>query len=77
MRDEVLRQGSDRAMRDIGNWLIGTLMGLIGLLGLIAASGARDSGFYLFGLLLFGFSVLFIFNLIRRAYDERAGSASQ
>jgi len=56
-------------MAQIGNWLMGVAIGLIGLIGLIAASGARDRGFYLFGLALFAFAVLFIFGLIRRGTE--------
>lgn len=47
-------------------WIIGGVVGLLGLLGLFLASGAGDGAIYLFGLLLFGFAVLFAFSLIRR-----------
>ncbi|HWA43208.1 MAG TPA: hypothetical protein VHA10_08350 [Hypericibacter adhaerens] len=48
------------------NWIIGGVIALLGILGLFLASGASDTGIYLFGLLLFLFAVLFAFGLIRR-----------
>lgn len=56
----VMEQGS------IGPWVLGTIMGLLSLIGLFLASGAEDSGFYGFGLLCFVFGVGVIFSLIHR-----------
>ena len=53
-----------------GDMIIGVVMGLLGLLGLFLAAGARDAEMYVFGLSLAGFAVLFLFGLIRRHYDE-------
>ena len=50
----------------MGNWITAALMGLLGLVGLFLASRAVDGTFYGFGLLLFVFSVLFIFTIIHR-----------
>ena len=48
-------------------WVIGALISALGLLALFMASRAgNDSGVYLFGLLIFVFSVLFVFGLIGR-----------
>ena len=55
---------------EIGDTIMGVLMGLFGLIGLFMAAGARDAEIYLFGLSLAGFAVLFLFGLIRRHYDE-------
>jgi hypothetical protein len=48
------------------NWIVGGIVALLGIFGLFLASGAGDGAIYLFGLLLFGFAVLFAFSLIRR-----------
>ena len=50
--------------------LIGLLMGVLGLIGLLAASGAHDKEMYVFGLSLAGFAMVFVFGLIRRHYDR-------
>ena len=50
--------------------LIGLLMGVLGLIGLLAASGARDNEMYVFGLSLAGFATVFVLGLIRRHYDR-------
>jgi hypothetical protein len=50
----------------IGSWVLGAVMGLLGLLGLLMASRAVDTIFYGTGLALFVFGVLFIFVLINR-----------
>jgi hypothetical protein len=50
----------------IGPWVLGTAMGLLGLIGLALASAAEDTVFYGTGLALFLFGVLFVFGLIHR-----------
>ena len=50
--------------------IVGLLMALLGLVGLILASGAMDDAISVFGLSLFGFAVLFIFGLLRRHFDR-------
>jgi hypothetical protein len=50
----------------VGPWILGTAMGLLGLLGLALASAAEDTVFYGTGLALFLFGVLFVFGLIHR-----------
>ena len=49
-----------------GAWVLGAVMVVIGFLGLIMAREAADSIFYGTGLALSVFSVLVIFDLIRR-----------
>jgi hypothetical protein len=41
------------------------------LLGLFMAAAARDTGFYVSGLVLFVSFVLFLFKLVQRHFDER------
>ena len=62
-------------MADTGKWIVSGLVGLLGVFGLFAAANATDSGFYLFGLLLFGFAVLFVFSQIKSAFDRAEASA--
>jgi hypothetical protein len=47
-----------------GRWVFGALMTLLAIYGLFAAANARDTGFYIFGLAMFLFGVLFVFSLI-------------
>jgi len=49
-----------------GSFVLGAVMGLLALLGLFVAAGARDGVFYATGLGLFVFCVLFIFVMIHR-----------
>lgn len=58
----------------ISSWVMGIFVGVLGLVGLVLASGARDGAVYGFGLGVFCFAVLFVFLLIKRGYDA-AGSA--
>ena len=51
-------------------WFMGILAGLSGLVGLFMASGSKDAGIFLFGMLLALFAVLFCGFLIKRAFDE-------
>jgi hypothetical protein len=50
----------------MGSFVLGGVMGVIGMLGLFVASGAKDGVFYATGLGLFVFCVLFIFGMIHR-----------
>ncbi len=58
-------------MTSASSWLVGGVVALLGLVGLFLASRALDPGVELFGLALFLFAVLFVFGLIRRAWDAR------
>jgi hypothetical protein len=48
----------------------GLLMAVLGLIGLLLASGAHDNEMYVFGLSLAGFATVFVFGLMRRHYDR-------
>jgi hypothetical protein len=50
----------------IAPWILGAVMGLLGLVGLVLASAAEDAVLYGTGLTLFLFGVLFVFGLIHR-----------
>ncbi|SME92190.1 hypothetical protein SAMN06265365_101480 [Tistlia consotensis] len=55
----------------VARYIIGALIGLIGLLGLFMASRAESGdGIYAAGLFLFIFAVLYIFFLIKRGFDH-------
>ena len=51
--------------------IVGLLMTAFGIVGLILASGAMDNEMYVFGLSLFGFTVLFDLGLVRRHFDKQ------
>jgi hypothetical protein len=51
-------------------------MAVFGWIGLTLASGSVDSGIYVFGLSLFGFSLVFNFGLIRAYCDRQDAVAS-
>jgi hypothetical protein len=59
----------------VGSFIIGTIMGVISLVGLFLASRAVDGMFYVFGLLLFLFGLVFIFTLIHRHTGQPKGAA--
>ena len=50
---------------------VGFLMLVLGLVGLVMASGALDDAIYLFGLSLFGFAVVFNIGLVKRYFDRQ------
>jgi len=51
---------------NVGTWILGGVMGVLGLLALTLAGGAKDAVLYGTGLGVFAFCVLFIFVLIHR-----------
>jgi hypothetical protein len=54
-------------MSDIGSVIMSVVAGLLGLFGLFLASRAVDTGFYIFGLLLALFAVVYVFTMLRVA----------
>ncbi|HEY0418173.1 MAG TPA: hypothetical protein VGC80_01500 [Acetobacteraceae bacterium] len=50
--------------------LVGLMMVALGLVGLVMAAGALDSGIYVFGMSLFGFACVFVLGQVRRHFDE-------
>lgn len=51
------------------SWIVGVIVGGLGLLGLTMAAHSLDAGTYVFGMLLFVFAILFDFWLIKLGYD--------
>ena len=49
--------------------IIGTLLSILGLIGLILAGGAIDTGMFHFGLSLFGFAFFFDLWLVKTYFD--------
>jgi hypothetical protein len=58
-------------MEAVGDIIVGALVLVLGLIGLVLASGALDGEIFIFGLSLAGFAVLFEFGLIRRHFDRK------
>ena len=58
-------------------WVIGALVSVLGVLGLVLASYALDTGMHHFGFALFGFAVFFAFWLIKIHFDEAARTSRQ
>ncbi len=56
--------------------MVGLLVLVLGLVGLVLASGALDDGMYVFGLSLAGFAVVFDLGIVKRHFD-RAEALSQ
>ncbi len=57
--------------------VLGTLVTLLGLLGVFLAGNALDAGMETFGLGLAGFAVLYVFWLIKTHFDEAARGLQQ
>lgn len=60
----------------MSHWIMGILSGLFALVGLFMAGGARDTGIYIFGLALFVSGVLFVWWMIKTAFDEAERASS-
>jgi hypothetical protein len=54
----------------MSTWFVGTVCGLLALLGLFLNSRAVDDGMYIFGFALFGFGIFMIGWLMKRSFDE-------
>lgn len=57
---------------EISGIVVGAMVAVLGLVGLVMASGAYDTEIFIFGLSLAGFAVLFDIGLIRRHFDRQA-----
>jgi hypothetical protein len=57
-------------MKDfVSSCVMGGFVSLLGLVGLFMASRAHDAAVHGFGLGVFAFAVLFVFVLVKRAWD--------
>jgi hypothetical protein len=59
----------------VGRWVVGGLVGIVGVIGLYMAATVHQPGFYPLGLAVAAACVAYIFRLIGRSYDDRDGSA--
>ena len=59
----------------VSSWVMGVFVGVLGLVGLVLAAGAHDAPIYGFGLGVFAFAILFVFFLVKRAFDGAADKA--
>jgi hypothetical protein len=50
--------------------VVGLLVLVLGLVGLVMASGALDEAMFVFGLSLAGFAVVFDIGLVKRHFDR-------
>lgn len=60
-------------MGNVGNWVQGGIVALIGLAGLFASSHSKGSNFYEIGLIIAAASTIYIFYLIKSAFDDHEG----
>jgi hypothetical protein len=56
-------------MEGTAKWCAGGFVGILGVIGLILAAHAVDTGIHLFGLAVAAFAVFYIFALIKRSFD--------
>jgi hypothetical protein len=64
-------QERDLGMEDVSKFVVGGLAAVLGLVGLILASGALDDEMYLFGLALAAFAVFFNLLLVKQHFDRQ------
>jgi hypothetical protein len=53
----------------VSAWVMSIFVGLLGLVGLLMAANAHDAAIHGFGLGVFVFAILFVFFIIKRAFD--------
>ncbi|MBL8660267.1 MAG: hypothetical protein JNM75_10995 [Rhodospirillales bacterium] len=59
-------------MRQLGRWIVGGMVAIVGLVALFLASRAEEPAMYYSGLAFFVGSVLFNFLQIKQVYDEQS-----
>jgi uncharacterized membrane protein len=59
-------------MPEIGRWVVGAMVTVIGVFALYLASRASDPIMYYTGIAFFIAAVLFNFLLVKQAYDENS-----
>ena len=57
-------------------WIVGGLVGVLGLVGLFLAANAHDRGIHVFGLGLAAFAIIYVFAQMKQGFDasDRARS---
>jgi hypothetical protein len=58
-------------MEDVSAIVMGLLMLVLGLMGLVLASGALDDEMYVFGLALAAFAAVFEIGLVKAHFDRK------
>ncbi|MCC6719698.1 MAG: hypothetical protein IT555_17590 [Acetobacteraceae bacterium] len=67
----AVRDGESIRMHEqTGDLVVGLLVLVLGLAGLVMASGALDDGMYVFGLSLAVFAAVFDIGLVKRHFDR-------
>lgn len=56
-------------MKTIGNWILGGLATVLGLVGLLISSRAHDTYMYGIGLFIAVACAFFVMNMIKQAFD--------
>jgi len=59
-------------MPQLGRWVVGIMVAVIGLFALFLASRASDAVMYYTGILFFMAAVLFNFLQVKQVYDEKS-----
>jgi hypothetical protein len=62
-------------MEEVSDIVVGVLVLVLGLVGLVMASGALDNEIYVFGLSLAGFAAIFEIGLIKAHFDRKERAA--
>ena len=57
-------------MKDVGTWVLGGCVALLGIAALVLAGRAQDTALYLSALGIFVFSFFFVMMLVRQAFDR-------
>jgi hypothetical protein len=58
-------------MADMGKWIVGGIVSLLGLIGLFLSANAKDNGIYLFGFAIAAFAIVYVFGAIKQSYDSK------
>jgi hypothetical protein len=59
-------------MKGTGIWIVGGMIGVLGIIGLLVAAHAEDTPMYLVGIIFFLFAVLFDAWLVKQSFDRAA-----
>lgn len=51
-------------------WVLGSIVGIVGMIGLFMAATVHQPGFYTLGLLMAAGAVVYIFQMIKKAFDR-------
>ncbi len=63
-------------MANVGKWIVGGILSLLGVIGLFLAANAKDNGIYLFGFAIAAFAIFYVFAAIKESYDRKPSDDS-